>query len=257
MSTYPTSPRSALLEWCQAHEDLWVTNATSIGLTVPQANAFKDATDAAAAASLAQEQAKQAAKVATQTAEAAFESLRSSVGDTVKLIRAYAINATDPLNVYNLAQIQPPAPPSPAPPPAQPTNLNVSLDPSEGYLMLSWKAENPTGTSGTSYMIKRKLPTESTFTFIGVSGTKKFVDETLVAGPDSVQYTVQGTRANQVGPVSPIFTVSFGRLPGGGFSATVSESGPANYASDRAVVDAIINSKPHTNGKVGSALSTK
>ncbi|MBK8267891.1 MAG: hypothetical protein IPK83_06130 [Planctomycetes bacterium] len=175
----------------------------------------------------------------------------------MKLIRAFAINAVDPLNVYNLAQIQPPAPPTPAPPPAQPTNLNVSLDPTEGYLMLSWKAENPVGTSGTSYIIKRKLPTESVFSFIGVSGTKKFVDESLVAGPDSVQYTVQGTRANQVGPVSPIFTISFGRSPDGGFSMSVSESSPASYASDRAVVDAIIKSKPHTNGKVATALGTK
>ncbi|MBX3396679.1 MAG: hypothetical protein KF841_15060 [Phycisphaerae bacterium] len=263
MSTFPTSPRSALLQWCQAHENLWVTNATSIGLTAPQANAFKDATDAAAAASLAQEQARQAAKVATQTAEAAFATLRSSVGDTVKLIRAFAINSVDPLNVYNLAQIQPPAPPTPAPPPAQPTNLTVSLDPTEGFLILAWKAENPAGTSGTSYLIKRRLPGEGAFSFIGVSGTKKFVDETLVAGPDSVQYTVQGTRANQVGPVSPIFTVQFGRSPDGGFTATATESG-GTLAADKALVDAIVGSKPHpaaiahaanTNGQPATSRS--
>ena len=49
-----------------------------------------------------------------------------------------------------------------------------------------------------------------------MSGKKSFVDDTLVAGPDSVQYTVQGQRANLSGPVSPIFVVNFGELPEGG-----------------------------------------
>lgn len=102
---------------------------------------------------------------------------------------------------------------------------------------------NPTGTSGTSYIIRRKLPSESEFSFIGVSGKKEFVDDSLIAGPDSVQYTVQGQpltrdatsshvdaqrpsrvkgqRADSSGPLSPVFTVNFGQAPGGGFTATV------------------------------------
>jgi hypothetical protein len=53
------------------------------------------------------------------------------------------------------------------------------------------------------------------------AGLKRGVDQTLVAGSDSVQYTVQGQRADSSGPVSPIFTVNFGRLREGGFTAAV------------------------------------
>ena len=252
MATYPIAPRPAFLEWCQAHEAVLVANAAQIGLTPLQATAFKNATDAAATAALALEQAKQAAKVATQAAGQAFGTLRSSAGDTVKLIRAFAENSTKPDTVYQLAQIPPPAQPSPAPPPAQPEKLAVGLDATRGSVTLRWKAANPAGTSGTTYIIRRKLPGESEFSFLGVSGKKTFVDDTLVAGPDSVQYTVQGQRADSSGPESPIFTVNFGRLPNGGLTATVAAATSANAASraaEQALVSAIINSQPHTNGK--------
>ena len=157
MSTYPDTPRSDFLAWCQAHEGVFVANAAQIGLTPAQATVFKKATDDTAAASLAQEQAKQAAKVGTQVASGAFNKLRGSAGETVRLIRAFAESQTDPSVVYNLAQIPPPAEPSPAPPPAHPTELTVTLDASRGALALRWKAANPAGTSGTSYIIRRKL----------------------------------------------------------------------------------------------------
>lgn len=77
-------------------------------------------------------------------------------------------------------------------------------------------------------------------------------DDSFIAGPDSVQYTVQGTRSNQLGPVSPIFTVSFGRLPDGMATATVSASNSGTYAADKALVDAIVNSGANagSNGKM-------
>jgi hypothetical protein len=90
----------------------------------------------------------------------------------------------------------------------------VTLDPSDGTVSLRWKATNPANARGTTYIIRRKLPGETEFAFIGVSGKKCFVDETLPAGRDSVQYTVQGQRANLSGSVSPIFSVNFGKLPG-------------------------------------------
>ncbi len=248
MSTYPTTPRSAFLQWAQAHESVFVTNAVNIGLTAAQATAFKTATDALAAAMLAQESARQAAKVATQAADDAFQTARSSAGDTVRTIRAFAENSAKPLTVYNLAQIPPPSSPTPTPPPDQPTNLQVVLDAAMGTHTLRWKAVNP--ASGTSYIIKRRLPGETEFSFIGVSGKKTFVDDTLIAGPDSVQYTVQGQRADSSGPVSEIFTVNFGQLPGGGRTATVVEGNSAAMTSDQAVVDAIVNSKPQGNGQM-------
>lgn len=223
MSAYPTTPRAAFLQWCEAHTSVFTANAAQIGLTTNQASAFAAATTAGAAALLAQEQAKQAYRVATQQVEGAFGSLRSSAGDTVRLIRAFAESQPKPDIVYNLAQIPPPADPSPMPPPGQPTNLTVTLTPADGALMLRWKVTNPPGASGTSYIVRRRLPGESEFSFIGVSGKKEFIDDTLLAGPDSVQYTVQGQRSDSSGPLSEIFTVNFGRLPGGEMTAVVRE----------------------------------
>ncbi|MFN0137051.1 MAG: hypothetical protein ACKVS9_13150 [Phycisphaerae bacterium] len=54
-----------------------------------------------------------------------------------------------------------------------------------------------------------------------MAGEKELTDDTLIAGPNSVQYTVQGQRAGSSGPLSPTFTVNFGQAPGAGFSATV------------------------------------
>ena len=213
MGTYPTAPRSAFLEWCQVHDPIFTAHAVEIGLTPAQATAFKTATTDGAAKLLAQETAKEASKVATQNVNTSFTTLNTDAGDVVRSIRAFAETSPDPARIYALAQIPPPADPTPAPPPAQPTDLTVTLDPTEGTITLNWKAANPLGTSGTAYVVRRKLPEETEFSFLGVSGKKSFVDTTLVAGPDSVQYTVQGQRADQTGPVSHIFTVNFGRLP--------------------------------------------
>ncbi|MBI5864618.1 MAG: fibronectin type III domain-containing protein [Planctomycetes bacterium] len=253
MGAYPTSPRAAFLQWCEAHAPVFTANAAAIGLTPAQATAFATATTAGAAALLAQEQARQAALVATQQAQTAFDTLRAGAGDTVRLIRAFAESQTKPEVVYNTAQIPPPSPPSPAPPPAQPTDLTVTLDASGGNLTLRWKAANPTGTSGTSYIIRRRLPGESEFAFIGVSGKKEFVDDSLVAGPDSVQYTVQGQRADSSGPLSPTFTVNFGQAPGGGMMATVMAGA---YEATPSTVDGRAVQKVLPNGN-GSGKRSK
>lgn len=221
MGTYPTTPRAEFLTWCQAHAPVWAVNAMEIGLTAPQTTAFTAAVTAAAAAVLAQEQAQQAAKAATLGAAAAFDTLRDRASDTVRLIRIYAEAQPDPNLVYQTAQIPAPATPTPVPPPAQPTDLTVTLNATSGAPTLRWKASNPAGASGTSYIVKRRLPAEVGFTFIGVSGKKEIVDATLPAGPDWVQYTVQGQRSDSSGPVSEVFTVNFGVGEGGQLEAFV------------------------------------
>ena len=228
MGTYPTSPRTAFLDWCQTHERVFIDHAAALGLTPAMAAAFKTATEAAVAKVLDQEAAKQAALVATQAAQGALDALDTAAGDIVRTIKAVAQNAPDPNLIYNLAQIPPPARPAPAPPPAQPTDLCVTLGTTDGALRLSWKAANPPGTSGTAYIIRRRLPGEGGFAYVGVSGKKTFVDDTFIAGPECVQYTVQGQRADSSGPVSPIFTVSFGKLPGKSATvvASVTPNGP-------------------------------
>lgn len=253
MSTYPTSPRSDFLSWAAAHQQIFIDNAAAIGLTPAQATAFAFATTGAADADLAQVQAQEAAKVATQQVNDAVDVLRGEAGDVVRSIRAFAETQANPNAIYALAQIPAPADPTPAPPPAEPKNLIVTLEPQNGNLMLKWKASNPPGTSGTAYIVKRRLPKESDFQFIGVTGTKEFVDTTLIAGPDSVQYTVQGQRGNSAGPVSQVFTVTFGRLAGGALTAYVGNS-MSSMGVAKSVGNGATNGKGYANG-VGNGMA--
>ena len=113
----------------------------------------------------------------------------------------------------------------------------MTLDAATGGLTLRWKTRNPPNARRTTYIIRRKLPGETQFQFVGTTGTKRFVDNTLVVGArarerilapattpaasraggtlappmEAVQYTIQGQRANLSGPVSPIFNVNFGK----------------------------------------------
>lgn len=230
----PRAPRTAVVTWGNSHKNIFVTNAAAIGLSTSQANAYKNAVDDLVAKLAAQEDARNAARTATTNADKSFATMLSTQGDTIRLIRAFAEATSNPQAVYTLAQIPPVATPTPLAPPAQPTKLTVSLDAANGFINLAWKASNPDGSQGTSYIVKRKLPTETAFSFIGVTGVKKFVDKTFFAGPDSVQYTVQGQRSDSSGPVSEVFTVNFGQAPGGGLAAFVGEETSAAVGMQQA-----------------------
>lgn len=222
MGSYPTAPRAAFVNWCKGHTEVFTDNAAGIGLTAPQALAFKNATNNTLAALDAQQLARQALDAANEQVDNTLGILRTSAGDTVRTIRAFAQNSADPSAVYQLAQIPSPATPTPVPPPAQPTALRFELAATTGELTLRWKCSNPPGGAGTSYIVRRKLAGESGFSFLGVSNGKKFIDTTLEAGPDWVQYCVQGQRSSQSGPVSDALTINFGRAPGGGMTVTSS-----------------------------------
>ena len=225
MGAYPTSPRSEFLTWCAAHTQIFVDNAAEIGITPLQATAFGTAVALATSKTNAQQQKKQELHVATLEVREAFDELHALTGDLVRVIKAFAETSDKPSVVYNAAQIDPPAPPTPAAPPAQPTNLTIELAPGTGALTLRWKASNPPNTQGTSYIVRRRVEGEAGFTFIGVTGTKSFTDTTLVAGPDKVEYTVQGTRSDSTGPISEPILVNFGTAPGGGMTATGTMAG--------------------------------
>lgn len=214
MGTYPTSPRSDFINWCTAHSAVFTAHAAAIGLTPAQVNAFKAALADAQSADGEQNAAKQTAKAATTKATQNFAVLRKSAAEMVRTIKTFAENTEDP-SVYATAQIPPPADPTTAPPPGKPYAVSAQLDTNTGAPILKWKASNPRGTAGTSYIVRRKLPSESAFTFVGVTGSKSFTDNTFIQGPDSVQYTIQGQRADRAGTPSDAFAINFGRQPGG------------------------------------------
>jgi hypothetical protein len=230
MSTYPQSPRAAFLTWCNAHTTIFTDNAASIGLSPGAAAAFAAALDAANASVTSQAVAKDAAKVATNELATNMETLSTLAANIVRTIRAFAESTNNPA-VYDIAAIPAPAAPTDVPPPALCTDLTATLDGATGNITLKWKATQPEGANGTSYIITRRAAGQANFSFLGVSGKKSFVDSTFTAGPDSVQYQVQGTRSDSTGPMSAILTVSFGRTGaggGGGFtiaSQSVGENG--------------------------------
>ncbi|MFN0012073.1 MAG: hypothetical protein ACKVS8_10560 [Phycisphaerales bacterium] len=223
MTTYPTSPRSDFLTWAHAHVAVFDTQEGAIGISSQQAAAFQAATAAAASAHAAQAAAFNAYKASIAAADAAFADLRRSASLTTKVIRTFAQTSGNP-GVYSLARIPPPATASVAPPPAKPARLSITLANASGALTLRWKAANPRGTNGTSYIIRRKLPGEAAFTFVGVSGVKRFTDNTFPAGLASVQYVVQGQRADRAGEESDPLVVNFGTSAAGETGANVSSA---------------------------------
>lgn len=206
----PVSPRADVLAWCQAHIDIFSTSAVAIGLSASQAAEFGVLTGNYASAEGEVEKARIALRLAVDNANNAYTLMRRSMTQAVSDIRYFALQQSDPQAIYNLAQVPPRANPSQLPPPGRPNDFSVELIDATGALQLRWKCVNPRGTSGTSYIVRRKLPGETSFSFIGVTGERRFVDNTFTAGPDSVEYTVQAQRADRAGIESSVFQINFG-----------------------------------------------
>ncbi|MBX3385117.1 MAG: fibronectin type III domain-containing protein [Phycisphaeraceae bacterium] len=217
MSTYPRD-RDQFLVWAEAHVDLWLANATQIGLTNAQASEFKNTVGAMRESVTAQQIARDAAKSATMTAKVSENSTRGLTGDLVRTIRAFAIASNDP-NVYALAQIPAPASKSPVPPPGQPFDFRVELN-STGSITLRWKANNPAGSANVVYFIQRRLVNQSNFSIVGAVGERAFTDETLPIGSDGAVYIVTPQRGGTQGQPSRQLLVAFGS--GGPIGRTVS-----------------------------------
>jgi hypothetical protein len=99
--------------------------------------------------------------------------------------------------------------------PGTPSDFEVELT-ALGYLNTKWKCTNPTG--GTMYQVFRKIGTAEP-TYLGGTGSKKFVDSTLPAGTADVTYMIQAVRSSGVGAWTD-FNVKIGVS---GSSTTVAE----------------------------------
>ena len=229
MSVMPVS-KVGKVEFCEQHITPWTTNAVAIGTTTAAVTDLGTKTTAARTAFNAQQAAQNAAKAATNDFNLALAAMNNAATDIIKQIRTKA--ATSGNSVYTLAQIPAPATPSPRPAPGTPEALKVELD-GNGALMLSWKCVNPVGTSGTIYQVWRRIGAEGEFTYLGGSGTKDFVDDTLPAGSASVTYQIQAVRSTAVGNWAQ-FNVNFGVTGAGGGEMTVAsitEGTPAKIAA--------------------------
>jgi hypothetical protein len=223
MGVVPDS-RIGKIEFYEAHIAPWTSHAAAIGLTPAAVTALSTLTTQARAAFNAAEAARAAAKAATQNFYDKVRAMHSNPGagsDMIETIKTYAQTKNDP-NVYVLAQIPPPATPGITPPPGTPLDFTVSLL-QNGALELKWKCNNPSGTQGTIYEVKRQTG-GGAFTFIGASGVKSVTDDTLPSGATPATYQVTAVRSTARGNPAQ-FTVNFG-IGGPGLTiASITEGG--------------------------------
>lgn len=196
------------VQFFESHVPVWAATPAAVGLTAAQVAALDTATKAARNAYTAQQNARNAAKAATTAYHNNVGTMREIGGDLIKTIKAFAATSNNP-GVYAAAQIPMPAQPGPLPPPGQPDDFDVRLTGSGG-LSLNWKAANAAPSTGAYFTVRRRLGSQGPFVFIGGTGGKTFVDDSIPAGTSFVTYLVQGFRGEQPGPESELVSVQFG-----------------------------------------------
>lgn len=205
MSVVPAEIVDKIL-YFEAHEAPWSEHADEIGASAIEVAALVDKTASARAALADQFAAQQAAMAATLRLHLAMAEMKEAGSAIIKKIRAKA--ATDGEGIYFLASIPAPARPSPLPPPGKPTNFTFTLR-EVGTLLLRWTCPNPRGAQGTVYQVSRRIGDAGAFDFLGVSGLRHFVDETLPAGAASVTYQIVAIRSTTLG-LPGQFSINFG-----------------------------------------------
>jgi len=59
------------------------------------------------------------------------------------------------------------------------------------------------------YTVSRRIGVDGPFVQLGLSGKKRFVDDTIPAGTSQIVYQIQAIRSTRVGPAAQ-FNVNFG-----------------------------------------------
>lgn len=187
----------------EVHAPVWQAEAASIGLTPEDAAAVADAAAAARDAFNQQYAAQQAARAATQAYENAVARLRAAGAACIAKVRVAATAAGEGGNgVYERAQLPMPASPGRLPAPGRPTNFATRLN-ADGALELTWACDNPSGTAGTVYEIRRRdvaaTGESGPLTFVAVAGSKSFLDATVPPGTAVAEYQVTAIRSTRRG----------------------------------------------------------
>jgi len=219
----PTGKQAAL-EWFEARQTTWQTNATSIGLTAIQMTAFKALVSTNRADFNTMQTARAAAKAATQTFYNSFTLMRDPGRGYIAAIKAFA-ETTRNNNVYALGMIDPPAPPSPVPAPTVPTDLTGAVSPT-GEITISWKALTSGPSSGIFFMVQRQRAGETSYTLMGGKQEKSFLDPSPHVADGPVSYQVRAQRGtDQSNWTVPIVFDLAGGQGGAGFASFTTGSG--------------------------------
>jgi hypothetical protein len=209
------------LEFFEQHVEPWTSNAAILGLSPTAMTALAAAVGNARTAWNSAQAARLASKAATNEFNDTLSGAGKLVAEAIELIRNKAESTNDP-SLYNIALIPPPATPSTIPPPGSPFDFKITLE-QGGALGLKWKCNNPEGSVGTIYEVRRQAqgsPADQ-WTFAGATGTREFLDTTLPSSmaASGVNYQITAVRSTARG-VPSIFNVRFGVSGGGGFTVT-------------------------------------
>ena len=195
MAVVPKKPIDKV-QFFENHLEPWGANTTAIGLTTGIMTDLTSKTAAARAAYDAQQVAMDNARNATANFHDAVNVLATAGAAAIQQIRAKAAIAGN--SVYTLAVIPAPATPAPVGPPGKPFDFKVELN-ALGGLTITWKCSNPANANGPVYQVFRQLDNVGEVLYLGGSGDKKFVDNTIPAGSGKAEYQIQAVRAAAVG----------------------------------------------------------
>jgi hypothetical protein len=211
------------IQFYENHTGPFTTNAVAIGISSADATSLDAKTVAARDAYSAHQAAKQAAEAATTALYNAMAALSTEGAALIEKIRAHA-KQTGNDNIFNLAQIPPPATPQPKGAPGAVTAFTATLT-GNGALETAWECANPPGTMGTIYQIYRRIDGAGGFVYVGGSGEKRYEDDTIPAGTFKVEYQIQAVRSRKVGPWTT-FTVLFSTDSGTGVTSAAVQGAP-------------------------------
>jgi hypothetical protein len=216
--------RRQRLEWIEARIDQWQANAAAIGITPAQATNLKNLVGAATSMFTAAEVARDNAKSATRKFYDAMSSMSGPTRDLIATIKAYAETTNNP-NVYNLSNIDPPAPPTPVRAPSAPFDVSGFVSPT-GNATITWDADRSGASTGVFFMVERKRGSEATFMVIGGTAEKSYLDLDPRLATGTVQYRVKAQRGGLSSEWSVPIAFSIVGGGGGGFTVSQVSDGP-------------------------------
>ena len=195
----------------------WAGNPDAIGLDAQQVTNLAGRLALARSAYTAAQQVRQQSKNTTATQKQAVGDLARYGSDLIATIRAFADLQTDPVAVYEQAELDMPAPKgTPLPPPVPATDVRTQMD-NTGAVSIRWKG---TIANGTVYTVYRRFAQNTPYAQIGTSTTKSFVDATVPVGTPEAAYYVVTMRDGQQSAPSEAVNIRFGAvLQGGGPNA--------------------------------------
>jgi len=198
----------AQIEFFEQRIATWAADPAAIGLTAPQVAGLAAEVGAARVAYNASLAARISSRDSTVTFHNATSTMAATGRGLIKEIKAFAQSTGDD-DVYADASIPPPADPEPLGPPGTPYDMTTTLN-NAGHLLLTWKADNASASSGAYFMLQRRLNTEQSFTLLGGVGAKSFTDVTVPLGTNQAIYIITPHRADLVGQPSNQVVVQFG-----------------------------------------------